>query len=63
LQGSNFDIGAASAVNFNHTGGAGSATLVRIIGPQTTIEGALDSPTVKSISLTKTVSCLLTVLP
>ena len=44
LQGGNFDIGSASAVNFNHTGGAGSATLVRITGPQTTIEGALNSP-------------------
>lgn len=44
LSGSSFDIGRASAVNFNHTGGAGSATLVRISGPQTTIEGALNSP-------------------
>src|SRR5450830_669606 len=44
LSGTSFDIGRASAVNFNHTGGAGSATLVRISGPQTTIEGALNSP-------------------
>ena len=44
LQGSSFDIGRASVVNFNHTGGAGSATLVRINGAKTTIEGALNSP-------------------
>lgn len=44
LQGSSFDIGRASAVNFNHTGGAGSATLVRITGARTTIEGGLNSP-------------------
>lgn len=41
---SNFDIGSASAVKFNHTGGVGSATLVRISGAQTVIEGALNSP-------------------
>lgn len=44
LTGSSFDIGGSSAVNFNHTGGAGSATLVRIIGGKTTIEGTLNSP-------------------
>jgi filamentous hemagglutinin family protein len=45
LQGSNFNIGGASAVNFNHTGGAGSATLVRINGlKKSVIEGALNSP-------------------
>lgn len=44
MQGTNFNIGNASAVNFNHTGGAGSATLVRINGPKSIIEGALNSP-------------------
>jgi filamentous hemagglutinin family protein len=44
MQGSNFNIGASSAVNFNHTGGAGSATLIRIDGPKSIIEGALNSP-------------------
>ncbi|MGV3583190.1 MAG: filamentous hemagglutinin family protein [Methylophilus sp.] len=44
MQGTNFNIGAASAVNFNHTGGAGSATLIRINGPKSIIEGALNSP-------------------
>ncbi len=44
LQGTNFNIGSASAVNFNHLGGAGSATLVRINGPKSIIEGALSSP-------------------
>ncbi|MFA6179812.1 MAG: ESPR-type extended signal peptide-containing protein, partial [Candidatus Methylopumilus sp.] len=43
LQGSNFNIGSASAVNFNHTGGAGSATLIRIDGSQSIIEGTLTS--------------------
>jgi filamentous hemagglutinin len=44
MQGSNFNIGNASAVNFNHTGGVGSATLIRINGPKSIIEGALNSP-------------------
>ncbi|MBX9676922.1 MAG: filamentous hemagglutinin family protein [Methylotenera sp.] len=44
LQGNNFNIGSASTVNFNHLGGAGSATLVRINGPKSIIEGALNSP-------------------
>ncbi len=44
LQGSSFDIGSASVVNFNHTGGVGSGTLIRIAGPKTTIEGALNAP-------------------
>jgi filamentous hemagglutinin family protein len=44
LQGSNFNIGSASQVLFNHTGGAGSATLVRINGGATTIEGTVNSP-------------------
>jgi filamentous hemagglutinin family protein len=44
LTGTNFNIGRDSAVNFNHTGGAGSATLVRINGPKSVIEGALNSP-------------------
>jgi len=44
INGSNFDIGASSAVNFNHTGGAGSATLIRISGQKSIIEGALNSP-------------------
>lgn len=44
LQGPSFDIGRASAVNFNHTGGDGSGTLIRISGAKTTIEGALNSP-------------------
>lgn len=43
LQGTNFNIGSASAVNFNHTGGAGSATLIRIDGSQSIIEGTLTS--------------------
>jgi len=43
LQGSNFNIGSASAVNFNHTGGTGSATLIRIDGAQSIIEGTLTS--------------------
>lgn len=44
MQGTNFNIGNASAVNFNHTAGAGSATLLRINGPKSIIEGALNSP-------------------
>lgn len=44
LQGTNFNIGSASAVNLNHLGGAGSATLIRINGPKSIIEGALNSP-------------------
>ncbi|MGZ8271634.1 MAG: two-partner secretion domain-containing protein, partial [Methylophilus sp.] len=44
MQGTNFNIGAASTVNFNHTGGVGSATLIRINGPKSIIEGALNSP-------------------
>ncbi|MDP3182366.1 MAG: filamentous hemagglutinin N-terminal domain-containing protein, partial [Desulfobaccales bacterium] len=45
MQGTNFDIGNASAVNFNHTGGVGSATLIRIHGTtKSIIEGALNSP-------------------
>ncbi len=44
LQGTNFNIGSASAVNFNHLGGANSATLVRINGPKSVIEGSLNSP-------------------
>lgn len=44
LQGANFNIGSASRVLFNHSGGAGSATLVRINGPKTVIEGALTAP-------------------
>ena len=44
LQGSSFDIGRASAVNIDHTGGAGSGTLIRIKGPKTTIDGALNAP-------------------
>lgn len=44
MEGTNFNIGNASAVNFNHTGGAGSATLIRIDGPKSIIEGALNSP-------------------
>lgn len=44
LQGTNFSIGSASTVNFNHLGGAGSATLVRINGSKSVIEGALNSP-------------------
>jgi filamentous hemagglutinin family protein len=44
MQGTNFNIGNASAVNFNHTGGLGSATLIRINGPKSVIEGALNSP-------------------
>lgn len=44
MSGTNFNIGNASAVNFNHTAGAGSATLIRINGPKSIIEGALNSP-------------------
>ncbi len=44
MQGTNFNIGTGAAVNFNHTGGAGSATLIRINGPKSVIEGALNSP-------------------
>lgn len=44
LQGTNFNIGSAATVNFNHLGGAGSATLVRINGPKSIIQGALNSP-------------------
>ncbi|MFA7349558.1 MAG: filamentous hemagglutinin family protein [Methylotenera sp.] len=44
MNGTNFNIGSSSAVNFNHTGGTGSATLIRISGPKSIIEGALNSP-------------------
>jgi filamentous hemagglutinin family protein len=45
LEGNNFNIGQDSAVKFNHTyNGPGSATLIRINGPKTIIEGALNSP-------------------
>jgi len=45
LQGNNFSIGSAATVNFNHLGGSGSATLVRITGNnKSIIEGSLNSP-------------------
>jgi filamentous hemagglutinin family protein len=45
MEGNNFNIGHDSAVKFNHTyNGPGSATLIRINGPQTIIAGALNSP-------------------
>lgn len=44
MQGTNFNIGSNAAVNFNHTAGSGSATLIRINGPKSVIEGALNSP-------------------
>ncbi|OQW68939.1 MAG: hypothetical protein BVN34_05295 [Proteobacteria bacterium ST_bin12] len=44
LTGPNFNIGSAATVNFNHLGGAGSATLVRINGDRSVIQGALNSP-------------------
>ena len=44
IQGTNFNIGSASAVNLNHSAGNGSATLIRINGPKSVIEGALNSP-------------------
>jgi filamentous hemagglutinin len=44
MQGTNFNIGRASGVNLNHTAGSGSATLIRINGPKSVIEGALNAP-------------------
>jgi len=44
MQGTNFNIGRASGVNLNHTAGNGSATLIRINGPKSVIEGALNAP-------------------
>lgn len=44
MQGTNFNIGRASAVNLNHTAGTGSATLMRVNGPKSVIEGALNAP-------------------
>ncbi|MDX1915358.1 MAG: filamentous hemagglutinin family protein [Methylophilus sp.] len=44
ITGTNFSLGSASAVNFNHLGGTGSATLIRINGSKSVIEGALNSP-------------------
>jgi filamentous hemagglutinin len=44
VQGTNFSIGSASVVNFNHTGGANAATLIRINGQKSVIEGTLNSP-------------------
>ncbi len=45
LQGPSFNIGNASEVRFNHTAGAGSATLVRVIGNERSIiEGKLTAP-------------------
>lgn len=41
LEGTNFNIGGASAVNIDHLGGSGSATLIRINGERSIIEGAL----------------------
>lgn len=43
LQGPSFDIGRASEVKINY-GNTGSATLVRVTGGKTTIEGALTAP-------------------
>jgi filamentous hemagglutinin family protein len=39
-----FNIGKNGVVNLNHTGGAGSATLFRVNGPKSIIEGALNAP-------------------
>lgn len=45
IEGTNFNIDKFSAVRFNHTyDGTGSATLIRINGPKSIIEGALNSP-------------------
>lgn len=44
LTGPNFNIGSSATVNFNHLGGANSATLVRISGDRSVIQGALNSP-------------------
>ena len=44
MQGTNFNIGRASAVNLNHTAGTGSATLIRVNGPKSVIEGAFNAP-------------------
>lgn len=46
IEGNNFNIGPNGTVNFNHTWGDGSSTLVRVINSvnPTIISGTLDSP-------------------
>ena len=45
LRGTNFSIGSASQVNISGTGAAGSATLIRVSGDKSVIEGSLLSNT------------------
>jgi filamentous hemagglutinin len=44
MQGTRFNIAPHETVNFNHTGGQFSSTLVRISGDRSVIQGVLNSP-------------------
>lgn len=44
MQGTRFNIAPHETVNFNHTGGQFSSTLVRITGDRSVIQGVLNSP-------------------
>lgn len=44
MQGAKFNIAPHETVNFNHTGGQFSSTLVRITGDRSVIQGVLNSP-------------------